>query len=363
MSAASPLSIWQDKIKRGEITEDPRQIEVMQQLNEIFHQLIEQPRRKGLFSFNKKTAIKGLYLWGTVGTGKTFLIDTFFNALPFQEKLRIHFHAFMQRIHRELKAVSGHNDPLSLVAKKIAKETRVLCFDEFFVSDMADAMLLAGFLNALFKEGVTLITNSNCKPDDLYKKGMLRERFLPAIELIKQHTHVLQMLTTNDYRLRHMLEAGVYYTPLGAPAEFEMEQSFKFYADTTDYSTAAITVLGREIEIRKATKTTIWFDFNCICGIPRCQNDYIELAKIYTTVLISNIPIIGEREEALITSFIKLVDVFYDERIRLILSAQTQPRDIYPNGPMSFEFQRTESRLIEMQSKDYFDDSLHDESL
>lgn len=359
----SPLSIWHQRIANKEIIADRQQIRVMERLDALYHQLVQNQAKPKWLQFFSKTDISGIYLWGTVGTGKSFLIDTFFDALPFDNKLRIHFHRFMQRIHQELKSVSGHKDPLKLVAKRIVSEACVLCFDEFFVSDMADAMLLAGLLQALFKEGVTLVTNSNCKPDDLYKKGMLRERFFPAIAMIKTHTQVIQMLTSHDYRLRHLLEAGVYYTPLSQDAENEMAESFKFFAKTPHYSTEPITILDREIAINREANGVIWFEFNKICGRPRSQNDYIELAKQYHTILISNVPIIDERSEDLIISFIKLIDVLYDERIKLILSAAAKPKDLYPSGPMAFEFQRTESRLIEMQSQDYFDEPLDTDNL
>jgi cell division protein ZapE len=358
----TPLQALQEKIDTAAIIKDERQIDIMKTLDVLYHELIEQQANSGsLFSkFKKQKTVKGLYLWGTVGTGKSFLMDLFFTNLPLENKMRIHFHAFMQRIHQELKEAVGQKEPLTIVAKKIARDTCVLCFDEFFVSDIADAMLLGGLFEALFAQGVTLITNSNCKPDDLYKNGMLRERFFPAIELIKENTRVIHILTKSDYRLRHMLEAGVYYTPLNEKSQEEMAHSFKHFSKSKPCTHTPIRILGRDINIIKQTDKTIWFDFKDICGKPRSQNDYIELAKCYQTVLISNVPIIGEREEDFITCFIKLVDVFYDERIRLVLSAQTLAKDIYPSGPLSFEFQRTESRLIEMQSKDYFDEALND---
>ncbi|MDF1760168.1 MAG: cell division protein ZapE [Coxiellaceae bacterium] len=358
----TPLKTLQQKIDQGEITEDPRQMEIMQQLQTLYDELIKQ-QNQGLLTkigLKKPKPIKGIYLWGHVGTGKSFLIDMFYSCLPFENKLRIHFHAFMQRIHRELKTLQGHKDPLKLLAKKIAGETCILCFDEFFVSDIADAMLLAGLLEALFANGVCLVTNSNCAPDELYKNGMLRERFIPAIELIKQNTTVINIQTQHDYRLRHLLEAGVYYTPLNDKAHDEMLQSFKHYSKGKVSSDEKIIVLDRPIEVIKASDKTIWFDFPAICGLPRSQNDYLELAKIYNTVLVSNVPIIGERQEDLITTFVKLVDVFYDERIRLVLSAAADAESLYPKGPMEFEYRRTASRLIEMQSKDYFDESLTD---
>ncbi len=357
-----PLQALQKKIDQGEITEDPRQVEIMQQLQHVYDQLIkhQNPSLLCKIGLKKPQPIKGIYLWGHVGTGKSFLIDLFFACLPFENKLRIHFHAFMQRIHQELKTLQGHKDPLQVLAKKIAGETSILCFDEFFVTDIADAMLLAGLLEALFANGVCLVTNSNCAPDELYKNGMLRERFIPAIEVIKQNTTVINIQTQHDYRLRHLLEAGVYYTPLGAKAQDEMQQSFKHFSKDKTPSDEPIIILDRPIDVIQRSNDAIWFDFPAICGKPRSQNDYLELAKIFSTVLVSNVPVIGERQEDLITTFIKLVDVFYDERKRLVISAAADCESLYPTGPMAFEYKRTASRLIEMQSKDYFDEPLSD---
>lgn len=358
----TPLAALQHKIATGEITEDPRQLAIMQRLEQLYHELTarENPNLWQRLRLTSSQAPQGVYLWGHVGTGKSFLIDLFFDCLPTKKKLRIHFHAFMRRIHAELKTLQGQKDPLKLVAKKLAEETHILCFDEFFVNDIADAMLLAGLLKAMFNQGICLVTNSNCAPDELYKKGMLRERFLPAIALIKAHTDVIHIATTHDYRLRHILEAGVYFTPLGAKASQEMEEQFRHYAKNRPASQDPITLLNRPIAIQKQAGDVIWFDFKQICGIPRCQNDYLELSRLYQTVLVSQIPVINARQEDLITSFIKLVDVFYDEKIRLIISADTACEAIYPTGPLSFEYQRTCSRLIEMQSKDYFDEKLAD---
>lgn len=357
-----PLEALQRKIDTQEITQDARQWAIMQKLDALYHELVQKQKAPWWkkISYSSK-APKGIYLWGHVGTGKSFLIDLFFDCLPFDNKLRIHFHAFMRRVHAELKILQGHPDPLKMLAKKMAKETCILCFDEFFVSDIADAVLLTGLLTAFFQEGICLVTNSNCAPDDLYKNGMLRERFLPAIDLIKEHTDVIYIQTTHDYRLRHILSAGVYFTPLGPIADREMELQFQHYSKNKTPSIEPIHVLDRSVPIVKEADNVAWFDFQHICGVPRSQNDYLELSHLYHTVLISNIPIIQARQEALIVSFIKLVDVFYDEHTRLVLSAEASCETLYPEGPALFEFQRTASRLIEMQSKDYFDEKLQDQ--
>lgn len=243
----------------------------------------------------------------------------------------------------------------------MARDTQLLCFDEFFVTDIADAMLLGGLFQALFAEGVCLVTNSNCSPDELYKNGMLRERFLPAIECIKQNTRVYHLESEHDYRLRHLLEAGVYFTPLNKAANEEMYHCFKYFSKGKAYEHTPITILKRSIDTKQHSPDVIWFEFEKICGKPRSQNDYLELVKTYHTILVSDVRVMGEREEDIITCFIKLVDVLYDARVRLVLSAETCVENLYPKGPLSFAFQRTCSRLIEMQSTDYFDEQLVDQ--
>lgn len=302
---------------------------------------------------------RGLYFWGGVGRGKTYLMDMFFDALPMDKKLRIHFHRFMRLVHQELASLADTKNPLEVVADRIAGQAKVICFDEFFVSDITDAMILAGMFEALFARGVCLVATSNIAPDGLYKDGLQRSRFLPAIELIKQHTEVLNIDGGVDYRLRTLERAELYYTPLDAGADVSLLQSFQQLApqreaqDGSHKKDTSIEIEGRRINARYLADDVVWFDFDAICDGPRSQNDYIEIAKEFHAVLISDVPQMGPDNEDRARRFINLVDEFYDRNIKLVLSAAVNLPDLYQDGRLVFEFQRTCSRLQEMQSHDY----------
>lgn len=355
----TPLLYYQQQIDSNLIEKDPQQREVILELQSIYDQLIKQDRAtqswwgRLLHPITPAQPINGLYLWGSVGVGKTFLMDLFFSCLPIK-KMRRHFHQFMRDIHTQMKQWQGTKNPLDRIAKNIAADTRVLCFDEFMVDDIADAMILANLFKALFAQRICLIASSNVRPDDLYKNGLQRELFLPAIDMIKQNTHVFHMVSHHDYRLTHHNPAGVYFFPLGQQAEINMEKCFAHFSHQLPVSSADIELLGRPVHIHKQAGNTIWFDFLALCDIPRSQNDYLELAKKYKTVLISNIPVIRANQPNLITSFINLIDIFYDARLRVIISAAADVEELYPEGQLRFAFARTQSRLIEMQSVDYF---------
>jgi cell division protein ZapE len=308
-----------------------------------------------LFVRPNRECVRGLYFWGGVGRGKTYLMDLFFDSLPFERKLRSHFHRFMQRIHRELKVLSGNENPLELVADRLAKETRVICFDEFFVSDITDAMLLGGLFQALFERGVTLVATSNIVPDGLYKDGLQRERFLPAIALLNKHTKVLNVDGGVDYRLRTLEQAQLYHSPLGEVAEESLKNAFSGLVMNRDHIQHAIEldVEGRFIHVKQMGEGVAWFLFKDLCDGPRSQNDYIELGRIFHTVLLGNVPQMGVGKEDQARRFINLVDEFYDRQVKLVLSAEVPLAELYSGGRLSFEFERTKSRLLEMQSKEY----------
>jgi len=352
----TPIEYYKTQISKGVVQEDPEQIRILNYFQRVYEKLIkEHQKRKGFWGhFHSPQLIKGIYLWGSVGVGKTFLMDCFFHQLPFKEKIRSHFHHFMQHIHEELKKYQGKIDPLQMIAGKFAKETIVLCFDEFFVSDITDAMLLGRLFKALFENGVCLVTTSNIPPDDLYKYGLQRSQFLPAIELIKQNTEVLYIPSMKDYRLRHFKEAGIFYTPLDDSASKNMEKMFDILTKGKKIRTESIEIHHRKIRIVKEAGEVIWFDFADICSIPRSQNDYIAIAQKYRNVLISNIPIIPENATDTIRLFVNLVDVLYDAGVKLVISAAEPVPEIYIRGTMALEYARTHSRLIEMQSSDYF---------
>nr|WP_273440244.1 cell division protein ZapE [Sedimenticola selenatireducens] len=295
----------------------------------------------------------GLYLWGGVGRGKTWLVDLFFNQLPFDNKLRIHFHHFMRNTHESLSRLKGVKNPLDRVAESLAARTRILCLDEFIVTDIGDAMILAQLLKSLFSRGVTLVTTSNTAPDNLYRNGLQRASFLPAIELIKQHTRVIHLDSTTDYRLRYLQQATVYHTPLGAAVNQRLIEEFEQLAPEPGQSGGTISLYWREIPVQRLADDLIWFDFFAICGPPRSQADYLELARCYHTVIISDIPLLtGELDDAA-RRFVFLVDEFYDRGVKLIISAAAGPLDLYRGERLKAEFERAVSRLQEMQSIEY----------
>lgn len=296
---------------------------------------------------------KGLYIWGGVGRGKSWLVDIFYNLLPFEEKLRIHFHQFMREIHQELASLSGEKEPLDKVAENLAERTRILCLDEFIVTDIGDAMIIARLLKALFSRGITLVTSSNTQPQELYKDGLQRASFLPAIELLKQHTRILKLDAGIDYRLRYLEQATVYHTPLSPEVDLKLLEEFSQLAPEQEHAVESIHVFGRDIPVKHLADDVIWFDFIALCGPPRSQADYLELSRCFHTVLISDIPVLGPAMDDATRRFLYLVDEFYDRGVKLIISAAEPPESLYQGERLAFDFQRASSRLREMQSIAY----------
>lgn len=355
----NPWQRYQADLERSDFTHDPAQENAVRHLQALYEALLRQPeptRLQRLASRLRKTRREpeqGLYLWGGVGRGKTYLVDVFFDSLPFAEKKRLHFHRFMQLVHDELRRTRDQQDPLKLIASRFAATTRVLCFDEFFVTDIADAMLLAGLLEALFAEGVTLVATSNIPPDELYKDGLQRARFLPAIELLKRYTTVLNVDGGVDYRLRYLEQVEIYHTPADAAAEQVFEREFAYIAGQPGDAGVALEIAGRMIPVRRLAEDVVWFDFTAICGGPRSQKDYIEISRLFHTVLVSNIPpLTGERDNEA-RRFIAMIDEFYDRGVKLICTAAEPPETLYSGHHLRFAFERTVSRLQEMRSKDY----------
>lgn len=359
----SPLVRYQRDIEERNFTPDPSQRAAVESLQLLYEKLLlaEQRGSGGLLARIKVkalgqrqiTPVKGLYLWGGVGRGKTYLVDTFYESLPFKRKLRVHFHRFMQQVHAELKQLSGEKNPLHLVANRLAGQARVICFDEFFVSDIADAMILGGLFEHLFALGVTLVATSNIVPDGLYHDGLQRQRFLPAIDLIKYHTEIVNLDGGLDYRLRTLEKAELYHCPLDSEADVSLNSSFQQLAPEQGVVSEVLEVNGRKLQSRYCADDVVWFDFSELCDGPRSQNDYIELARIYHAVLISNVPLMGSENEDLARRFINLVDEFYDRNVKLVLSAEVELLSLYEGGRLEFEFRRTTSRLQEMQSHEY----------
>ncbi len=294
----------------------------------------------------------GVYMYGGVGRGKSFLMDCFFGAVPLKRKTRLHFHEFMREVHRELADLRGTANPLDVLAKRMAEKYRLICFDEFHIADITDAMILHRLLAALFNNGVGLVTTSNFKPDDLYPNGLHRERILPAIELLKQHLEVINVDNGCDYRGRMLEQLDTYYTPLDEQADAAMDDVFGRLAETHDES-PMLQIEARQISARRKAGGLVWFDFKTLCGGPRSQNDYLEIATQFHTVLLSGVPHMPVRMVSEARRFTWLVDVLYDRRVKLIMSAAVLPEHLYTEGPLAHEFSRTVSRLNEMQSREF----------
>jgi cell division protein ZapE len=338
---------------------DPAQVELVVLLADLQQRLLKaRPPRGGLLGRLRRRrefpeAIPGLYIWGGVGRGKTFLMDLFYETLPINHKRRVHFHRIMRDIHHRLKALGDIDDPLDAVARDIAAEARVLCFDEFFVSDIGDAMILGRLLDGLFRRGVTLVTTSNSRPDELYRDGLQRQRFLPAIEALNHHTHVVNMAGDTDHRLRLLQQAGTYLTPDDTSAQNRLRAFFEESASSQIAADQVLDVNGRDLQARQCAKGIAWFDFRDICDGPRSQADYIEIARWYPTVIISGIPELDAMCDDQARRFIALVDEFYDRHVKLIVSAACAAQCLYTGKRLAFEFERTVSRLTEMQSSEY----------
>ena len=292
-------------------------------------------------------------MWGGVGRGKTWLMDLFYDGLPFENKQRLHFHRFMQRVHEELIARADVRDPLPLIAEDWAKRARVLCFDEFFVSDIADAMLLGGLFQGLVERGVTMVATSNIPPDDLYKDGLQRARFMPAIELLKSSCKIMQLDSQVDYRLRILEQAEIYHSPLDDAAEKQLSSYFEQINPGDCTQGQAIDINGRNFLNRCRGDGVIWFDFAELCDKPSAPPDYIEIARSFNTVMLSKIPVMSREHADQMRRFITLVDEFYDRGVKLIISAAAPLGDLFQGHRQPFELARCKSRLTEMQSHDY----------
>lgn len=361
----SPGDAYRASLAEGAVLEDEAQARVMALLDQRFTQLVARSANKaGWFtslankfllpkSGRADTSIKGLYLWGGVGRGKTMMMDMFCHALPPERRQRMHFHRFMRRVHDGLGRFSGQANPLLKVADEIASQGDVLCFDEFFVSDIGDAMILGEVMTALFARGVVLVATSNVEPANLYKNGLQRSRFLPAIDQIYAHCDVHEIDQGQDFRLRTLQQARLYHWPLSESTDQSMRESFSALASDREKSNVRLRVENRMIEALKVAGDVAWFRFSSLCEGPRSQNDYIELATLFTTVLISEVPVLDVNREDAARRFISLVDEFYDRRVKLVISADQPITDLYQGQRLSFEFERTQSRLLEMQSEEY----------
>jgi cell division protein ZapE len=295
---------------------------------------------------------RGVYMHGGVGRGKSFLMDCFFQSVPLRRKTRLHFHEFMREVHRELQELKGTVNPLEELGRRIARRFRLICFDEFHVADVTDAMILHRLLEALFANRVSIVTTSNFHPDELYPHGLHRDRILPAIELLKDRLEVIGVDHGTDYRRRAMERVKLYHTPLGPTAESALTQAFEQLAEVRDED-PVLHIEQREISARRKAGGVVWFDFKWLCGGPRSQNDYLEIASRFHTLILAGVPQMPPRMASEARRFTWLIDVLYDRRVKLILSAEVPPEQLYLEGPLAHEFPRTVSRLNEMQSAEF----------
>ena len=336
-------------------TADPAQLRAVDSLERCENEWADYKARRSnaLTKLISRPPIpRGVYMYGGVGRGKSFLMDCFFNAVPLQRKTRLHFHEFMREVHRELAELHGTVNPLQELGKLMSRRYRLICFDEFHVADVTDAMILHRLLDALFENRVSIVTTSNFKPDDLYPNGLHRDRILPAIELLKSRLEVVNVDNGMDYRQITLAQVGLYQTPLDDAAEAAMTDAFERLAEAKDES-PRLQIEHRQLHARRRAGGVVWFDFKELCGGPRSQNDYLELASQFHTVLLSGVPLMSPRNASEARRFTWLVDVLYDRRVKLILSAEVEPELLYTEGPLAHEFPRTASRLREMQSAEF----------
>jgi cell division protein ZapE len=341
----------QELAARGYVS-DPAQLRAVDELDRCANEWIElKAQRSNVLKklIHHPQTPRGVYLYGGVGRGKSFLMDCFYNAVPLRRKTRLHFHEFMREVHRELRELQGVVNPLDVLGARMAKRYRLICFDEFHVSDITDAMILHRLLSALFDHGVGFVTTSNLKPDDLYPGGMHRERILPAIALLNSHLEVINVDNGFDYRRQALEQVDLYHSPLGEQTDAKMMSAFTRLAEARDED-PTLYIESRRINALRKAGGVVWFDFKTLCGGPRSQNDYLEIATQFHTVLLSDVPRMPMRMASEARRFTWLIDVLYDRRVKLIMSAEVAPEALYTEGPLAHEFVRTASRLNEMQS-------------
>ncbi len=366
-----PRAAYQNALDSGQLQPDPLQAQVVEQLQSLHDRLVaslapgareSQPSQGGFFSslFRKPAdppvvkPARGIYLWGGVGRGKTLLCDMFYASLPTDKKKRVHFHRFMQSVHDQLAGINHEESPLELIAEKISQQCVVLVLDEMHVNDITDAMLMSGLLQGLFKRGVSLVTTSNIEPDNLYKDGLQRSRFLPAIAAIKNNVDVINLGGDIDYRMRLLQNAKVYRAPLDENSDATLEAQFKgLVAAGEVQANGLLEINGRELQTVLLADGIVWFEFEVLCNSNRSTDDYIEIARSHHTLLLGNVPILDDTSNNAARRFINMVDEFYDRGVKLVVTAALAPEELYQGSRLSFEFDRTVSRLSEMQSSEY----------
>jgi len=353
------IEFYQQELKTRGYQSDPAQLRAVERLQQCedewiaYKEIRSNSLKKKIF---KPNLPRGLYLWGGVGRGKSFLMDCFYAASPLEKKVRIHFHEFMREVHRELHELSGLSDPLDELAKRISKRYRLICFDEFHINDIADAMILYRLLSALFEDRVQFVMTSNYRPDQLYPNGLHRDRLIPAIKLLEEKLDVLNVDAGNDYRRVQMAQVEAYLTPLNEKTDQRLLEMFaRLIGNQQEQFNPVLNIESRELKPLHMGDGVVWFDFQTLCCGPRSQNDYLEIANQFHTVILSGVPYMPPRMTNEARRFIWLIDVLYDHKIKLIMSAEVPASDLYTEGQITAEFSRTVSRLIEMQSRDYLD--------
>ncbi len=356
-----PSDQYRALIDAGELLPDAAQARLLPVIDRLREELVERRETRALQGIVNKVLgkpeapVTGLYLWGAVGRGKTWLMDLFYQSLGDVPRQRLHFHRLMQRVHASLSDHAGQQDPLQLAAEQLAAEARVLCIDEFYVTDIGDAMILAELLQALIDRGVTLVATSNLAPEDLYENGLQRRRFLPAIDLIREHMRVVAMGAGEDFRARLLCDAGTYHTPNDAAADAKIMASFTGLAEEANHENVSLEILGREIHARRVAGGVVLFDFHELCETARSQLDYIEISRLFHTLLLSNVPVMDRHRENAARRFIALIDELYDRCVNLIISAEAEVEALYQGDQHSQAFERCASRLVEMRSVEYME--------
>lgn len=354
----SPKTWYQSTSAMPGFIYDAAQEAAINELDALWHELIDFKTKRNNFlgrSLLSPDVPRGFYFWGGVGRGKSFLMDVFYACVPYTRKRRIHLHQFMSEVHHEMKMLSAEKDPLIALADNIAKSIRLLCLDEFHISDIADAMILGRLLEAMFERGVVMIITSNSPPDELYANGLQRQKFLPAIELIKLNLKVINIDSGNDYRLREMASAPLFMLSKDAESNQRMQAIFERLSAGKMIEKNYIEVVGRKIPVKFLSRNAVWFDFKEICGGHHAQSDYLEIAHQHPVLFVSDIPLMGKSEAAEAQRFIWLIDILYDNRVKLVATSAAPPKEICIDKEKSIEFSRTVSRLIEMQSQSYLE--------
>ena len=355
-----PSDRYQEIIQQPDFVADSAQEQAIALLDDLCQRLQQRQARQStnwwqrLFPGGRGDAsLKGFYFWGGVGRGKTFLMDIFYQSLPLENKMRIHFHDFMNQIHRALKQQSKQENPLQIIARDIAAKAEILCLDEFVITDIGDAMIMAGLLDSLFESGVVLVTTSNSPPRNLYQNGLQRARFLPAIDLLSRYCEVVNLDGGEDYRLLGLQQTDLYTVPHSVAANESIQRYLDEHVRPLQTCRGDLCINGRELAFQLCAEDTVWFSFTELCKTTRSQNDYLELARLFNTLILTDIEVMSTKHDDVARRFVLLIDVIYDHRVKLICTAEVRAEDLYQGKRLAFEFERTSSRLIEMQSQQY----------